>query len=85
MSWTEIESYRQLEQEYEREREQFVAEEKAYRDAIESGNGDASVLRGQYADLAAKRIALEHKFEALRQMRNNLAHKRDEVSRALVI
>jgi hypothetical protein len=83
MAWTEIETYRQLEQEYQQELAGFKLAEAAYRE------GTAQVpppnnLREQYEQLAAKRVQLESMLERLRQMRHNLAHKREEVAQELV-
>jgi uncharacterized coiled-coil DUF342 family protein len=84
MAWAEIEKYRQLRQEYEHGRDQFVAEETAYREAVKE-HGDTPELRKQYEDLVSKRSALESKLGELKQIRSTAAEKRDAVAQTLVI
>ncbi|HXF32229.1 MAG TPA: hypothetical protein VN522_11980 [Solirubrobacterales bacterium] len=84
MAWAEMENYRQLQQEYEQAREQFVAEESAYRKAVEE-HGDTAELRKRYEELSSKRNALESQLDTLKQIRNAAAQNRDAVAQTLVI
>jgi hypothetical protein len=82
MSWTDAEQYRQLEQDYERELRQFTREETDYREAAAKNSSDPA-LQKQYDELAMRRRELEAKHAALRELRNRLAHSREEASQAL--
>ena len=84
MAWAEIENYRQLLQEYEQGRDQFAAEEAAYRKEVEQ-NGDTAELQKRYEELASTRGALETKLDQLKQIRNAAAQKRDAAAQTLVI
>jgi uncharacterized protein involved in exopolysaccharide biosynthesis len=84
MTWTEIEAYRQLEQEYEQELARFKEEESAYREAVTKGLSTPG-LRETYEQLSTKRRELESKLDRLKQMRNNLAHRREEVGQEFVL
>lgn len=84
MAWSEIETYKQLEQDYQHALTQFNLEESAYRAAADMTPPPPD-LQERYNKLAAKRLELEAKLLRLREMRNNLAHKREEVAQELAL
>jgi chromosome segregation ATPase len=84
MAWAEIENYQQRRKEYEQGREQLVAEEAAYRKALEMAS-DPVALQKQYHDLVTKRAALEAKLAELKEIRSSAAQQRDEVGQAFSI
>jgi uncharacterized protein with HEPN domain len=74
MALTDVESYRQLEKDYERALEEYAQLEATYR-AAPLGT-EAS--RQAYEQLEAKSRELEDVYAKLRDMRNRLAHGREE-------
>jgi uncharacterized protein YyaL (SSP411 family) len=80
MTWSEVEAYQQLQQDYDEARKAFLQDETAYRDAVAGGTVADDELEQQYAQLAASNLKLEEMHDQLRQMRHNLAQAREEVS-----
>jgi uncharacterized coiled-coil DUF342 family protein len=87
MAWAEIETYRQLLQKYEKEREELVDEEQTYRAAVakDAAEVDPAQLAKQYAELIEKRTELSSKLKTLEDLRTSAAEKRDAVGQALSI
>jgi hypothetical protein len=82
MAATEIESYRQLEQDYTQQQTEYEKAEEAYRRSADAGATDAEQ---QYQGLMAKRETLERLYDELKSARSHLAQLREEASRATVL
>jgi hypothetical protein len=84
MILSQVESYRQLQQEYEQELERFTHDESAYREAA-AVDAAAPDLRARYDQLATERQSLEAKLELLKQLRLTLAQRREEVAQDFAV
>ena len=84
MTWSEVEAYQQLQQDYDEARQAFLRDEATYREEAASGTVSDDALKQQYEQLAAKSLKLEEMHDQLRQMRHNLAQAREEVSQKAV-
>ena len=73
MTWSEVEAYQQLQQDYDEARQAFLRDEATYRDAVAAGTVGDDELKQQYEQLAANSLKLEEMHDQLRQMRHNLA------------
>jgi phage shock protein A len=80
MALTDVENYRQLEQDYERALEEYGKLEATYR-ATDSGSKSSGQA---YEQLEAKSRELEDRYANLRDMRNRLAQVREEAPQKLL-
>jgi Skp family chaperone for outer membrane proteins len=74
MALTDVETYRQLEKDYERALEEYGQLEAAYRGSALGSDSSRQV----YEQLEAKSRELQELYAKLREMRNNLAQRREE-------
>lgn len=77
MAFTEVETYKQLEQEYQQKLQQYQAAEDDYRKAATERSGSDPELVSQYEALASKRREVEQYYERLKGLRSELAVARD--------
>lgn len=82
MATAEVENYRQLEQDYERERAEYEQMEEAYRKVEASGSAEALQL---FDELKVKRSALEGLYDQLKDARSDLAQLRETASKKVVL
>ena len=83
MAWPEIETYRQLEQQYKQELEGYQHLDVAYREASAS-KAPETVLKQRYDQLADKRQELDKVYSRLTEMRSELARAREDASKTLL-
>jgi hypothetical protein len=75
MALTDLESYRQIEQDYERALDEYGRLEAGYRAVADSSESSRHAAYGQ---LEAKSRELEDLYAKLKDMRTRLAHVREE-------
>jgi hypothetical protein len=82
MQWTELENYRQLLQDYERDKAEYDKRLQTYRaQAAEGPEGaNATQLQADKTALDKEQQELELVYTQLRAIRNDLAHARDAVA-----
>jgi DNA repair exonuclease SbcCD ATPase subunit len=82
MASAEIENYRQLQQDYERERAEYEQAEEAYRKVEASKSEEAFQL---FDELKAKRSNLDSLYGKLKNARSELAQLRETASRKVLL
>jgi CHASE3 domain sensor protein len=70
--WSSLESYRQLEREYEQAREEYARRESEYRDLLANDRGNPE-LRTRYSQLADLKRKVDDLYSQLTALRNELA------------
>ncbi|TMK99025.1 MAG: hypothetical protein E6G34_05850 [Actinobacteria bacterium] len=77
MQWSELESYRQLVDNYNSRREAYEKALTAWREAQAANTGDPQELQATKAKLDAEYADLGTLLARINAMRNELAHARD--------
>jgi len=84
VSWTEVESYRQLQREYDAALAIYNQAAAEYHDAVNK-RASPGELKAQYETLTAKRVELEALYDKLKSIRSSLAQAQEEAPKKLLL